>query len=84
VVLVAVCNENGIQFFDLFPQQLLPEIGAGVNHNNFFSGFNKDGRPQALVFPVAFRAYFARAGNNRNALRSSGTKEGDLHLIKCD
>jgi hypothetical protein len=52
MVLVFMCENNGIQVPDPFSEHLLPEVGAGVYHQAQVIRLDMDGRSESLISEV--------------------------------
>ncbi len=68
MVLVRVCIKYPIQRPDIFPQHLLPEVRAGIDHDAKPFVADMDRRPEPVVFRVSRPAYRAIAADHRNPL----------------
>lgn len=79
MVFMSVGENHCIEAFDVFTKHLLPEIRTGIDHYAAFANSEMNRSAQPFVAKVHGGAHLAPASDDRDALRSSGAKKGDLH-----
>src|SRR5690606_38237935 len=68
MILMFMGRENGSEVTNVFPQHLLPEIRARIDHQFFTFYFYQNRGTQPFVFMVGGMAYITLTGDYRHAL----------------
>src|SRR5205085_12182199 len=67
VIGMTVCDENGVEPFDLLPQRLLAEIRRRINEHRLPAMFDENGDAQTLIAWINRRARLALAADRGHA-----------------
>ena len=82
MVLVLVCQQDGVEMPHARTQHLVTEIGPGIDDDAHAVRFDHRRSAQAVVAPVRRSADLAATPDDGHALRSTGSQKGEFHYSK--